>query len=73
MTSGTDLVCINNVNADGLSRLPSFVNYCTDSGEKKDAAVKAICGNSIDDTLVEKICLSPRALEHVIDDYIVAP
>ena len=52
---------INNANADGLSRLPALVNYCTDSGEIEEETVKAICGSSIDNPLVETICLSTRA------------
>ena len=36
---------INNANADGLSRLPALVNYCTDSGEIEEETVKAICGS----------------------------
>ena len=55
---------INNANADGLSRLPALVNYCTDSGEIEEETVKAICGSLIDNPLVETICLSTRALEH---------
>ena len=64
-----------NVNADGLSRLPAHVNYCTNSGEIEEETTKAICGSSIDNPLVETICLSTRALEHVIDviDHIVEP